>query len=163
MLKTELVGFKELGEQLKQFAADVAEKELRASTLAATNVVRKRVRDNAFANFTMRTGTLDRAIFNKYVKGDSDGRWLQTYVIGVRQGKRYALKKNGKAQRGTKQDAYYWWWLEFGTSKMPARPFIRPALPATHDAAIGAMKARLQKGIAKQSARIKAAQYRGAQ
>lgn len=148
MLKTELTGFKELGAKLQQLAADVAEKELRAATLAATQVVRKRVRDNAFANFTMRTGTLDRAIFNKYAKAASDGRWAQTYIIGVRSGRRFALKRGGKAQRGTGKDAFYWRHLEFGTSKMHARPFVRPALPAVQAQATGAMKKRLTKGVA---------------
>lgn len=147
MLTTQLTGFKELGAKLQELAADVAEKELRAATLAATSVVRKRVRDNAFANFVMRTGTLDRAIFNKWVKSDSAGRWAQTYVIGVRQGRRFALKKGGKAQRGTGKDAYYWWWLEFGTAKTHARPFVRPALPAEQSRAIEAMRKRLAKGV----------------
>lgn len=148
MLQTQLTGFKELGESLMGLAADVAAKELRAATLAATTVVRRRVRDNAFANFVMRTGTLDRAIFNKYAKGASDGRWAQTYVIGVRQGRRFALKKDGKAVRGTGKDAFYWWWLEFGTVKMHARPFVRPALPAEQANAIEAMRKRLAKGVA---------------
>ena len=35
MLQTQLTGFKELGQQLQTFAADVAEKELRSATMAA--------------------------------------------------------------------------------------------------------------------------------
>lgn len=151
MLQTQLTGFKELGAKLQELAADVAEKELRSATLAATSVVRKRVRDNAFANFVLRTGTLDRAIFNKYVKAASDGRWGQTYVIGVRQGRRFALKRAGKAVRGTGKDAYYWWMLEFGTVKMHARPFVRPALPAEQARAIEAMRKRLASGVEKRA------------
>ena len=41
-----------------------------------------------------------------------------------------AIKSRGKKKRSTKAvyDApYYWWFVEFGTSKHPAAPFMRPA------------------------------------
>lgn len=34
----------------------------------------------------------------------------------------------------------WWWWLEFGTSRRPAQPFIRPAFEAQKAAAVEAMK-----------------------
>jgi HK97 gp10 family phage protein len=50
------------------------------------------------------------------------------FFVGVRQGKKY--RKQGK--KGDKsQDAYYWKFVEFGTSKMSARPFLRPAFEAS--------------------------------
>ena len=158
MLQTQLTGFKELGQQLQTFAADVAEKELRSATMAATKVVRLQVLANAERQFYVdqdmnrkegNTGTLRRAIYNKYVKSASDGRWNATYAIGVRMGKRWRLKKGAKGAAGTNRDAYYWWWLEFGTSKMAAKPFVRPALPAKQAQAIEAMRDQLRKGIKK--------------
>lgn len=159
----QLSGFKELGQQLQTFAADVAEKELRSATMASTKVVRLQVLANAERQFYVdqdmnrkegNSGTLRRAIFNKYVKSASDGRWAATYVIGVRMGKRWRIKKGAKGARGTDRDAYYWWWLEFGTSKMAAKPFIRPALPAVQVRAIEAMREQLRKGIKKRVQQI---------
>lgn len=37
------------------------------------------------------------------------------------------VKKLGKAGAKNPNDPYYWWFLEFGTKKMAARPFLRPA------------------------------------
>lgn len=55
----------------------------------------------------VRSGTLDLAI--KAFKFKGSGARV-SYMVGV----------DGKA--------YYWWWLENGSRKMRARPFLRPAL-----------------------------------
>lgn len=45
---------------------------------------------------------------------------------------------------------YYWGrYLEFGTSKMPAQPFMRPAFDANKEAAVEAEKEALAKSILK--------------
>lgn len=36
-----------------------------------------------------------------------------------------------KGGGGSGGDTYYWRFLEFGTSKMPAQPFLRPAMDAS--------------------------------
>jgi HK97 gp10 family phage protein len=41
----------------------------------------------------------------------------------------------------------WWWWVEFGTSKQPARPFLRPAFEAQKIAALEAMKAHVRREI----------------
>jgi HK97 gp10 family phage protein len=41
----------------------------------------------------------------------------------------------------------YWWLVEFGTSKMSARPFLRPAFEARKVAAAEAIRESLRKGI----------------
>jgi HK97 gp10 family phage protein len=44
----------------------------------------------------------------------------------------------------------YWWWIEFGTSRFPARPFMRPAFNAQAQNAIDVTRKYLQIEIAKQ-------------
>lgn len=44
--------------------------------------------------------------------------------LGVKTRTRSLVKAS---QRGTKDDPFYWRFLEFGTRKMAARPFLRPA------------------------------------
>ena len=64
----------------------------------------------------------------------------QTFFVAVRHGKKY--RKQGK--RGNlSQDAWYWRFLEFGTRKMRAHPFMRPALEAKRREAVDAIKVRL--------------------
>ena len=41
----------------------------------------------------------------------------------------------------------YWWLVEFGTSKMPAQPFLRPAFEAQKSAAANAIRDSLARGV----------------
>lgn len=41
----------------------------------------------------------------------------------------------------------WWWWLEFGTSKQPAQPFMRPAVAARTGAALEEMKRTIAKEV----------------
>jgi len=52
------------------------------------------------------------------------------FKIGVAGGAKSQLD-NDENKGG---DTYYWRYLEFGTSKMAARPFMRPALESSKDA-----------------------------
>ena len=45
------------------------------------------------------------------------------------------------------QDAWYWRFVEFGTRKMAARPFLRPALESRRRQAVDAIKQRLTQRI----------------
>jgi HK97 gp10 family phage protein len=42
----------------------------------------------------------------------------------------------------------WWWWVEFGTSKQPAQPFMRPAVALKSGAALEAMRAHVAKEVA---------------
>ncbi len=41
----------------------------------------------------------------------------------------------------------WWWWVEFGTSKKPARPFLRPAFESQKVAALEAFKLHVRQEI----------------
>lgn len=55
--------------------------------------------------------------------------------------------------RGTKQKIYpyYWHFIEFGTKKMPATPFMRPAFERNRAAFVERFKQHLAKSIQKRS------------
>lgn len=63
-------------------------------------------------------------------------------------GKVTSYKLVKKSERGAKNpnDPYYWRWLEFGTRKMAARPFLRPAASALPKA-LAIFEARIAKWI----------------
>lgn len=134
-------GLKELSDALKLLPDRIARNALRGAVSAAAAVVRKEARERAPVSTgplkpgDPAPGTLKRAIFQKQIP-ELSSLLSQTFYVGVRHGKRYRV-------RGTKgnrsQDAYYWRWVEFGTARMSARPFLRPAFEAQKQAAVQAL------------------------
>jgi HK97 gp10 family phage protein len=55
-------------------------------------------------------------------------------------------RKNGKSSRRA-GNPNYWWLVEFGTSKMAARPFLRPAFEAKKFQAARAVRESLARGV----------------
>lgn len=78
--------------------------------------------------------------------------------VGIRGGARdmskYGeVKGQGKGNPGG--DTFYWRFLEFGTQKMAARPFMRPALQNNTQAATDAFAQALGAEIDKELAKVK--------
>lgn len=106
-------------------------------------------------------GTLKKNIYLTYVREQSTAA-QQTYKVGVRSGKKlqgqvkYMKRRDGTTRAVvTNQDAYYWVFVEKGTSKMAAKPFMRPALDAKKADAIAAMQKYLADRVAKEVEAIK--------
>lgn len=77
-------------------------------------------------------GALRRAIYQKHIP-ERSGENQQVYVISWR-------KKGPNA-------VPYAHWVEFGTSKMPAHPFLRPAYDTARQDALKAANARLAEAL----------------
>lgn len=96
----------------------------------------------------VRTGALARSIRKKRDPRPTDV--TERVVVKPRGGRR--------GQQSDKRDrAPYWHLVEFGTEKMPARPFMRPAANAHWPLALSVFKAALVKGIeraARKAARL---------
>lgn len=149
MAEIQISGLSELGEALKQFPVKLGQKYLRKATFAAASVIK----DDAIGRAPIRTGALRDhiAVFKRPSDGDT-----AHYAIGVRGIKlTRKLKRVAKYLRqiaGVKHldisgDLYYWRFLEFGTSKMPAHPFLRPAFEAQKENAIERFRAALADGV----------------
>jgi HK97 gp10 family phage protein len=65
-------------------------------------------------------------------------------------------KQTGLAAADNPNDPYYWWWVEFGTQKMAARPFLRPAFDGTKSQQLEALRKRLRDRILAHAAKVKA-------
>lgn len=148
-------GLRELGEKLKTLSQDVGLKATRGAALAGAQVVKNAAKQKAPKD----TGNLEAAILVKWIKNNGNKN-ISKYIVGVRSGKG---KRFGEIEGGTTQDvkdakagtgklgkeAFYWWFHEFGTVKMPARPFLVPAFEQNQNQAIDAMKKRLEQRIKK--------------
>jgi HK97 gp10 family phage protein len=84
-------------------------------------------------------------------------------IIGVRQLSRQSIIAfktqqfaRGKRGRSTDNpnDPFYWRFLEFGTSKMAARPFLRPAFAARRIQALEVFRVRLSQRLMVEAQRL---------
>lgn len=142
---------------LDKLVAAAGESALRATGVAGARVFQ----EEAIRRVPVDTGTIKRNIIIKRAEEKSSGAEKQTYLVTVRTGK-----------HGNEGDAYYWrfvegghkivprkpenvTWkvhreamaLEYGSSRVPAKPFIRPAFESMKRAAVEAMKARLREKL----------------
>lgn len=146
-----LEGFAELAAALRELPERVARNGLRAAVNAGAGVIKQ----EAIANAPEDTGALRANFFQKQIREQS-GPMQQTFYVGVRKGvAKYASnaanKRAGRAGKAYKDDGttFYWRFLEFGTSKMAANPFLRPAFETQKEAAVTAIGAKLDERIQK--------------
>ena len=142
-------GLAQLDRALRELPDRVANRGLRASVYAGAKVIRDEARAQApkaaqsLGSKQPPPGTLKRSVIMKQIP-ELSSLTRQTFFVTVRHGKKF--RKQGK-KGNLSQDAWYWRFVEFGTRKMRARPFLRPALEAKRREAVQAMKDRLSERI----------------
>lgn len=119
----EITGLKELDRALQELAWPAARRALRKGMRQGANVVR----DEARAKAPVDSGLLKRQIRTRE-RSDLGGDM------------RYSVE--------IPRSAYYGRFIEYGTSKMAAKPFLRPAAEAKTEAAVTAMRDALAEAIA---------------
>jgi len=154
MLVLNIKGLKELSVALNELSPRIARNALRQSVSRGAAVIRDEaqqrapVAESGLSPGQPPPGTLRRSIVIKQDRAKSS-LVQQTYVVAVRHGKRY---RNQGKRGNLSQDAYYWRWIEFGTVKMSARPFMRAAFEAKKVAAVQAIAQSLSVRIAQEAA-----------
>ncbi len=142
-------GLDQLSKALKELPDRVARNGLRASVYAGAKVIRDEARLQAPVAIAALgpnqppPGTLKRSVIMKQIP-EISSKTTQTFFVTVRHGKKY--RKQGK-KGNLSQDAWYWRFVEFGTVKMPAQPFLRPAFDLRKNDALDAIKTRLAERI----------------
>lgn len=140
VITVKVEGLSELRTALLNLPQELQAGPLRRAVRDMAGVVQKRAIELAPED----EGTLKKAIYRAPDKEESSAV-QQAYIVGVRYGKRYR-------RRG--MDAWYWWYLEFGTSRMDAKSFMRPAFDSTKTEQIEALRVRLAADIARIAAKL---------
>lgn len=136
MMTAKIEGLAELERKMKLLPEKVARNALRAGVNAGAQVIKKEAKRLAPVD----TGNLaKRAIYVTRSRREGS-RTKEVYKVGVRVGEKEAEKN---------RDAYYWFMLEYGTEKMAAQPFMRPAFENKKLEAIEAMRKKLAQRIDK--------------
>ena len=98
-------------------------------------------------------GTIKRAIRASRSKINKGQRGLYEMIVRVKPLKQKIRNRfkqtTGRAGKDNPNDPYYWWWVEFGTSKMPAKPFLRPAFSQTKQEQLEIMRKRMASSLAR--------------
>ncbi|OOH89535.1 hypothetical protein BMT54_06485 [Pasteurellaceae bacterium 15-036681] len=149
-------GLKELGKAMQDLGR-------KASNRIAVKAMRKGgaiVRDKARANAPVlqeqvphrKAGTLKKAITSR-TKIKRGGKTETIIWVKGLTGKQISKfkGKTGKSGKDNPNDPYYWRFVEFGTSKMPAKPFLRPAFEQSKQQASDAIISTLREEILKEA------------
>ena len=133
-----IAGLSDLAAALRELPLRIGRNVLRRAVSSAAAVIRDEARQRA----PVLTGEMKRDIQIKRERVRTDV--IALYSVFVRAGKKSRLAGKG---RNVDKDSYYWRFVEFGTSKMAAHPFMRPAFETKKMAAVEAIKASLTEGI----------------
>lgn len=150
-------------EQVKKIEESLGESALRTIGFAGAEVFREEAKRNALAN--VKSGTIYRNIIVKRVEEESDGGTKQVYIVTVREGNygggdafywRFVefghkfVPRNPKRGKGANWKAHRAAAaIEFGTAKVRAIPFMRPAYESKKAEAAQVMQAKLNEIIKK--------------
>lgn len=143
-------GLKELGQQMDKLDKKVRNRIARAATAAGA----RHIRDTAKAMVPVDTGQLKQNIVVKKFRDRQPDKTL--YGIGLiskesTYGDTKTNRRKGRAGKSYWTDkAYYGHMVEFGTRKMPAQPFLRPALETQKEQTVAVVKKRLTEELVKE-------------
>lgn len=145
VVKIQLHGFKEFGDKLRAIGPDVARNGLRTADFAGAKVFRDAAKETA----PVKTGLLQAQIIASRRRTAEN---VAKYTVLVKKPKLalVAVRKSGRKAGKYHQIAgpqTYGRFIEFGTSKMAAKPFLRPAAVQNTDAALSAIKDGLAKAV----------------
>lgn len=121
-LSVEIVGLRELDRALQELAWPAARRALRKGMRKGANVIREEARAKA----RVKTGNLRKSIRTRE-RSEEAGNMRFAVEIPRR--------------------AFYGRFLEYGTSKMAAKPFLRPAAEGKTEEAVTAMRDALAEAI----------------
>lgn len=139
MITTKIEGLAELDKALRELPDAIQGRPLRAAVAAGARLIQKDAKDRV----PVRTGLVRDRIRVMSIKQQQSNARAEV-AVGVR--------RSSKAGKG--QDPFYWRFLEFGTRKMAARPFLRAALAAKRNEAVEAIRERLRKRIEVEAQRL---------
>lgn len=165
--QAKFIGVAETVQRLKNLPTELSGKNggpIRAALFQGAKVIQT----EAQRRVPVRTGRLKANIIKLRDRNprQAEGSPTEIYHIGVRGGgayggrvrrreRRKVLAAGGSSQQASRaaanawKDAWYWWFVENGTSKMPAQPYLRPAFDAKKDEVVRVFAAELDKAISK--------------
>lgn len=141
--RVRIEGLSQLGEAMRELGADVARRVSSQATYAGAKPIRAGARRNIQASPSVDTGDLLSAvIIKKLPKRELQQGETSAHIVTVR-GRGKSFNKKGQRIARAPHASF----VEFGTTRMPAEPFLRPAFEQNKSAAVTAIAERLRQRI----------------
>ena len=137
-------GLEALQSKLQSVAYDVQKKGGRFALRKAAQVLRNQARQNAASvDDSLTPESIAKNIVDRWngrvnkQSGGADLGFRVGVLGGARDYSKYGEFKTGKKSSANPGgDTFYWRFLEFGTQKMGAKPFMRPAIDESGQAVV---------------------------
>lgn len=139
-LTVKITGLKELGQAMNSLERKVRNRIAVKAMRKGGAIIREQARANAPTLKRQvphrKRGTLRKAISSS-TKMDKNGAVRTTIFVRQLKTSKVIEFKGGSGKSGAynPNDPFYWRFVEFGTSKMPAQPFLRPAFSSKKEQA----------------------------
>ena len=142
MIDIKITGLAELKKTLATLPQAMQNTAIKGMVAAGASVIRQEaiLRAPSYAEQVPAghppAGTLKNAIYQARLIADCTPSH-EVWIVNVHKGKKFqAHTRGGKTVNA---DAFYATWVEYGTVKMSAHPYMRPAFEAKKSAAVDAM------------------------
>lgn len=154
-ITVKIQGLAELRAAMQQLPNNVNRTAVRSSLQAGAAIIRNAAKAKApvwhgeVSQGHPAPGTLRKSIVAKYA-AEMSNPGHQVYIVTVRRGKKYqqvTRRVRGGGVRVVNLDAYYWTFVEFGTSRMPGTSFMRTAFNEQQNAAAERIKDKLTERV----------------
>jgi HK97 gp10 family phage protein len=160
MASVEIKGLRELQVAIKELPEKLQGAPIRTSLYSGAKLVREHAR--RIHTWHDDTGFLSQAIVSFPVK-KNEHQYTDQVRVGVRRRRVKKPSKKFAGARGRRQrrqkktiiTPYYWRYLEFGTSRMSAKPFLRPAFEAEKSDAAKRITERLREEVEKAANKVR--------
>lgn len=151
-----LHGLEAIKNTFKDLPAVLGEKVLRGGLRAAAKPIRDEARAKAPVlknpDSRRKPGTVQKAISIRRSKQDKYGVYVSVKPLGAK--KISSFKQGGGKAADNPDDPFYWIFPEFGTSKKPAEPFMRPAYESKKYEAVQKFEGHSKKRIVKEAEKL---------
>ncbi|HEI9807231.1 TPA: HK97 gp10 family phage protein [Proteus mirabilis] len=154
MGEIKISGLAELSQYLKALEKNVgkriARKAMNAGAMELKQEIKHRVPILKETVPHRRKGTIKRNIHSK-TKVQRNGQVKTRIWVKSLSGKKVSAFKQatGKSAALNPNDPFYWWFVEFGTAKMSAQPFMRSSFEAKKEATAKVIVQTLKEDIEK--------------
>lgn len=151
MADVKVAGLEDLKRAVEELTADLRKRVIIGALKDAAQPIVKAAK--ATTAFNDRTGSVRRNIRVAASKVFQGKNGVIGVYVNVRVPKARRIKGTKLRVKAKQNDPYYWKFLELGTKKMRAHPFLKPAAEANFTAALDIFKTQLAARIVKANKR----------